>query len=168
MIYPPLLPIAPCLTLPNQYGSLQNQLHLAVRQIFANLPVTPLLVNSPEIGRLLGQMEQLIPNLFNLDIEVDYPCIASLPNSEQPIQIRTNLFFGKKSTRLIDWAIRPAEVCRRDKLKLWIAAEYLEIKPHNLTLTAIALHPNQPAQRFDFRWSQYLHNSTTKDLQSLI
>lgn len=152
----------------------QNNFQLVMKQIFLGLPVQPLLAAHPQINAWVNQVRSLAPKIFKLKqdqllIDTQFSAALPLDNDTKVIQICTNVVFEKnKSVRLIEWAIRRPNLIWYDRVKLWVASDYLMIPPQNLRLTILALHPTISAKKRSYCWSQKQHEKTRCWLTSVL
>ncbi|MDF5732601.1 MAG: hypothetical protein PUP92_32555 [Rhizonema sp. PD38] len=160
-------------TLTSSTNHEQKNLQLVIKQIFLELPVKPLLDAHPQINQWVDQVRSLIPEIFTLKkdkllIDAHFSAALQLNDNKAVIDISTNAAFGKKSVRLIEWAVRQPRLNWYDKVKLWVTSEYLMIPPEQLQLTILALHPKQAAKKYEIYWNQKQHEKTKKWLVSVL
>jgi len=166
----------------------QEHLQLLIKQMLMGLPVQPILDSHPQYQQWVFQLKELSPTLFlpQRKLFVDIPLQAKLDltkrrvteenSSPSPspspsfkvIQVRANIGLVKETTKLFEWAIRHPVLTWQDRVKLWVAAEFFEIEPHNLQLIVLALHPTRPAQKVQFAWDRKQHRQVKNWLLTAI
>jgi len=166
----------------------QEHLQLLIKQMLMGLPVEPILDSHPQYQQWVFQIKELSPTLFlpQRKLFVDIPLQAKLDltkrrvteenSSPSPsaypsfkvIQVRANIGLVKETTKLFEWAIRHPVLTWQDRVKLWVAAEFLEIEPHKLQLIVLALHPTRPAQKVQFAWDRKQHRQVKNWLLTAI
>ncbi|NES98742.1 MAG: hypothetical protein F6K32_26940 [Desertifilum sp. SIO1I2] len=146
----------------------QQQFKLLVKQMLMGLPVEPILNNYPQFRQWILELQELSPSLFvpRKKLSVDLPLTARLelnsssPSSFKVIEVRTNVGLFKGKERLFEWGIRNPILSYSDRVKLWVATERFQLKPDEMQLTVLALHPTKAAQKVVFSWNHKQHKRT--------
>lgn len=152
----------------------QHHFQLAIKQTCMKLPTEPLLVAHPQIDRWIMEVSFLFPEVFEWEppqFLVDTQFIAKLCTKKKDtcVQINTNAaFFRNGYVNLIEWTIRHPALNWSDRVKLWVATEYLSLPPENLKLTILALHPTHPGKRHEISWDTQQHEETRDWLMSVL
>ncbi|HAZ48765.1 MAG TPA: hypothetical protein DDW76_09590 [Cyanobacteria bacterium UBA11369] len=152
----------------------QQHFQLAMKQTCMKLPTEPLLDAHPQIDRWIMEVGLLFPKVFEWEppqFLVDTQFIAKLCTKKKDtcVQINTNAVFHRNGyVNLIEWAIRHPVLNWSDKVKLWVATEYLSLPPENLKLTILALHPTHPGKRYEISWDSQQHEETRNWLVSVV
>ncbi|WP_019488133.1 hypothetical protein [Kamptonema formosum] len=153
----------------------QQHFQLAMKQTCMKLPTEPLLDSHPQIDRWIMEIGLLFPEVFEWkppQFLVDTQFITKLCTKNEKavcLQINTNAAFLRNGyVNLIEWAIRHPALNWSDKLKLWIATEYLSLPPEKLKLTILALHPTYPGKRHEISWDSQQHQETKDWLISVL
>ena len=148
---------------------LHEQLHLVIKQKRLGLNVQPLLTANPLLNYCLEQLESLLVGIFEprKKLFIDSTLTNQL-TSDLIINVHTNIGIVKGFPRLIEWGIRVPKLNWQDNIKLWVATDYFQIKPHQLKLTVLALHPNQKAAKCSYRWSNEQQKQTEYHLIKLL
>ncbi|AFZ11395.1 hypothetical protein Cri9333_0424 [Crinalium epipsammum PCC 9333] len=156
----------------NQYEQ-QFQFQLAVKQLLLKLPVEPILESYPQVKNWVEKIQQLLPSLFTisaekLHLDTAFSQSINVGETNACLQISTNAIFKRKSTILIEWAIRKPTVNWADKTKLWVACEYLSIPPESLKLVVLAVNSELPAKSLIIRWNEGEHKTTGNWLKNKV
>lgn len=152
----------------------QQHFQLVMKQTCLKLPTEPLLVAHSQIDRWIMEVNLLFPEVFEWEppqFLVDTQFITQLCTDEKNlcVQVNTNAaFLGNRTVNLIEWAIRHPSLNWSDKVKLWVAANYLSLPPENLKLTILALHPTHPGKRHEISWDERQHLETRDWLVSVL
>lgn len=152
----------------------QQNFQLAMKQTCMKLPTEPLLISHPKIDRWMMEVGFLFPEIFEwkpTQFLVDTQFIAKLCINQKTVclQINTNVAFLKNGyVNLIEWAVRHPSLNWADKVKLWVAAEYISLPPKSLKLTILALHPTDPGQRHEITWDTQQHEETRDWLMTVL
>ena len=148
---------------------LYKQLDLVIKQKRLGLNVQPLLKADPLLNHCLEQLESLLVGIFepNRKLFIDSTLTNQL-TQDYTISIHTNIGMVKGFPRLIEWGIRMPQLNWQDRVKLWVATRYFQVKPHKLKLTVLALHPHQEAAKYTHRWSSEQQKQTENYLRKLL
>lgn len=153
--------------LPNDYKHLQQEFQLTVKQLLIGLPVEPILESYPQIKNWIDEMRELLPSLFTLStdklhLDTVFSQLISDGETSGCLQIHTNAVHKRKNTILIEWGIRQPTLSWIDRVKLWVACEYLGIAPEKLQLIVLACQPERTTERIITRWDLDKHQETKK------
>ena len=142
---------------------------LVMKQMFLGLPVEPLLMVHPHMGRWMRQMKKLAPELFQpkMKLLIDTQIVAPLAENAF-IQVHTNLGFRRGIPRLYEWAVRRPKLIWQDRIKLWAACEQYSVSPQLVQLIILALHPSKPVCRVKIGWNQEQHAQTQLWLSQIV
>jgi hypothetical protein len=151
----------------------QFQFQLAVKQLLLKLPVEPILESYPQVRDWVEEIRQLLPSLFTistekLHLDTTFSQSINVQETNVCLQINTNVIFKRKSTILIEWAIRKPTLNWADRTKLWVAAEYLSIPPESLKLIVLAVNSELPAEKLTIKWDEHQHKKTGNWLKQLL
>jgi hypothetical protein len=145
---------------------------LLMKQLFLGLPVQPLLDTHPLIARWVGEVQELVPELFQgrKRLWIDVPMLAPLRTEDTPIFIQAHVNYGLRQEipRLYEWGMRPAKIIWQDAVKLWVVAMYYAIPPEKLSLIVLALHPSRSTQKLRLQWNQEQQEQTQQWLVQLL
>jgi hypothetical protein len=153
--------------------NIQQQLQLIVKQKYLNLPIDKLLEENPLLASWIQELERLIPGIFKpkKKLYLDLNISARLDTSERDylwIQVPINLGVIKGRFRVIEWAVRQPKLSWQDRIKLWAATQYLQVKPERLAMTICAFSLTQSTQKITFNWSEEQHQNTQQYLVDLL
>ena len=151
---------------------LQSHLQLIIKQMHMGLPVQQILDNNPLLQQWVNQMQDLSPNLFkpHKKLFIDVPLVAKLNLPEQDIfiDICANVGIVKGKPRLFDWAVRHPVISWQDRVKLWVAAQYFDLKKSDMKMVILALHPSKSVEKLIAKWNQKQHQQTHRWLVNLL
>ena len=142
---------------------LQERLQLLVKQILMGLPVEPILNSHPQFQQWVFQLKELAPSLFlpQRKLFVDIPIQTKLDRTKRGvteensspsppfkvIQVRANVGLVKGTPKLFEWAIRHPVLTWQDRVKLWVAAEFFEIRASQATTDYFGTAPDSTSKK---------------------
>ena len=137
------------------------------------LPIEPILAAYPQMEEWLREMQELLPSLFKLPLNklhlnTTYSHAIAVNGTTQCIQVSSNAVYKKQKTLLIDWAIRQGRPRWSDNIKLWVATECLAVRPENIMLIILAVHPSEPATKLTINWDSEKHKKARKQVIKLL
>ena len=147
----------------------QQQFQLLMKQALFKLPVEPILAAHPQMAEWLNEVRSLLPSLFRipadkLHLDATFSHAIAVNGITQCIQVHSNAVYKKQKIILIDWAIRKPEPAWGDKVKLWVASEYLSVEPSSLSLIVLAVHAQRPANKLIINWTLEDHKKTRRQV----
>ena len=138
------------------------------------LPIELILAAYPQMEAWLSEMQELFPSLFRLSpsklhLNTHYSHAIAVNGTTQCIQISSNAaVYKKQKTLLIDWAIRQGKPRWSDNIKLWVASECLAVRPENIMLIILAVHPSEPTTKLTINWDSEKHKKASRQVIKLL
>lgn len=121
----------------------QQQFQQLVRQKRMGLNIKPLL--NPQLAVWLEQLESFIPGIFDprkkIYLDTRWQVQLQLEKVSHWLSVPINAGVVKNKVRLYEWRIGSAELVWSDRVKLWIACNYLQYPPEKLVIVICGFSP---------------------------
>ena len=148
----------------------QRQLQLLVRQKRMGLNIQPLLDDRLSIW--LEQLENFIPGIFDprkkIYLDTKWQARLMLESADYRLEVPINAGVVKNKVRLYEWRIGSAELIWSDRVKLWVACNYLQYPPKKLVIVICAFSGDRKGLVTKTRWNERDYNAIEGELKLLL
>ena len=147
----------------------QKQFQLLVKQKRMGLNIQPLLNDSFSIW--LKQLENFIPGIFDsrkkIYLDTRWQARLILEKADYRLEVPINAGVVKNKVRLYEWRIGSAELIWSDRVKLWVASNYLQYPPEKLVIVICAFSGDLDGRVIKIRWNERDYKAIEKEIKSL-
>lgn len=148
----------------------QRQFQLLVKQKRMGLNIQPLLNDSFSIW--LEQLESFIPGIFDprkkIYLDTRWQARLILEKADYRLEVPINAGVVKNKVRLYEWRIGSAELIWSDRVKLWVASNYLQYPPEKLVIVICAFSGDRNGRVTKTRWDERDYNAIEGELKLLL
>lgn len=148
----------------------QRQFQLLVRQKRMGLNIQPLLDRPLSIW--LEQLENFIPGIFDphkkIYLDTRWQTRLILKEADYRLEVPINAGVVKNKLRLYEWRIGSADLIWSDRVKLWVACNYLQYPPEKLVIVICAFSPQRNGRLTKIRWNERDYNAIEGELKLLL
>ncbi len=148
----------------------QKQFQLLVKQKRMGLNIQPLL-NKP-FSIWLKQLESFIPGIFDprkkIYLHTKWQARLMLEKADYRLEVPINAGIVKNKVRLYEWRIGSAELIWSDRVKLWVASNYLQYSPEKLVIVICAFSGDRNGRVTKTRWDERDYNAIEGELKLLL
>lgn len=135
------------------------------------LNVEPLL--DPQLKNWLEQLESFIPGLFEsrrkIYLDNRWKSRLQIERAVYWLEVPINVGIVNHKVRLYEWRIGHSNLNWQDRVKLWVACQYLQYQPKDLTLVISAFSPNSSRGKVKkITWSPKQHQLVEKSIKALL
>ena len=127
----------------SELSAQQQQFQLLVKQKRRGLNVEPLLNEQHLIW--LEQLESFIPGIFDprkkIYLDTRWQAQLQFELASHWLSVPINAGVVKNKVRLYEWRIGSADLIWSDRVKLWVACQYLQYQPEDLIMVICAFSP---------------------------
>ncbi|MGB5714733.1 MAG: hypothetical protein WBM44_27925 [Waterburya sp.] len=149
--------------------SIQQQFQQLVRQKRMGLNIKPLL--NPQLAIWLEQLESFIPGIFDprkkIYLDTRWQAQLQLEQVSHWLSVPINAGVVKNKVRLYEWRIGSAELSWHERVKLWIACNYLQYPPEKLVIVICGFSPQLNGRVTKTRWDERDYKAIEKEIKSL-
>lgn len=147
----------------------QRQFQLLVKQKRMGLNIEPLLDDRLSIW--LEQLENFIPGIFDprkkIYLNTKWQARLMLESADYRLEVPVNAGVVKNKVRLYEWRIGSAELIWSDRVKLWVACNYLQYPPEKLVIVICAFSGDRNGRVIKIRWNERDYKAIEKEIKSL-
>ncbi len=147
----------------------QQQFQQLVRQKRMGLNIEPLL--NSQLAVWLEQLESFIPGIFDprkkIYLDTRWQAQLQLEEVSHWLSVPINVGVVKNKVRLYEWRIGSAELIWSDRVKLWIACNYLQYPPEKLVIVICGFSPQLNGRVSKTRWNERDYKAIEKEIKSL-
>lgn len=147
----------------------QKQFQLLVKQKRMGLNIQPLLDDSFSIW--LEQLENFIPGIFDpgkkIYLDTRWQARLMLESADYRLEVSVNAGVVKNKVRLYEWRIGSADLIWSDRVKLWVACNYLQYPPEKLVIVICAFSGDLDGRVIKIRWNERDYKAIEKEIKSL-
>ena len=147
----------------------QKQFQLLVKQKRMGLNIQPLLDDSFSIW--LEQLENFIPGIFDsrkkIYLDTRWQARLILEKADYRLEVPINAGVVKNKVRLYEWRIGSADLIWSDRVKLWVASNYLQYPPEKLVIVICAFSGDLDGRVIKIRWNERDYKAIEKEIKSL-
>ena len=149
----------------------QKQFQLLVKQKRMGLDIEPLLNKQHSVW--LEQLESFIPGIFNprkkiyLNTKWQAKLMLELEEADYRLEVSINAGVVKNNIRLYEWRMGSAELIWSDRIKLWVACNYLQYSPEKLVIVICAFSGDLDGRVIKIRWNKRDYKAIEKEIKSL-
>ncbi|MEO0926105.1 MAG: hypothetical protein AAFY63_09560 [Cyanobacteria bacterium J06643_13] len=147
----------------------QQQFQQLVRQKRMGLNIEPLL--NSQLAVWLEQLESFIPGIFDprkkIYLDTRWQAQLQLEEVSHWLSVPINVGVVKNKVRLYEWRIGSAELIWSDRVKLWIACNYLQYPPEKLVIVICAFSPQLNDRVTKTRWDERDYKAIEKETKIL-
>lgn len=147
----------------------QKQFQLLVKQKRMGLDIQPLLDDSFSIW--LKQLENFIPGIFDsrkkIYLDTRWQARLILEKADYRLEVPINAGVVKNKVRLYEWRIGSADLIWSDRVKLWVACNYLQYPPEKLVIVICAFSGDLDGRVIKIRWNKCDYMAIEKEIKSL-
>ncbi len=148
----------------------QRQFQLLVKQKRMGLNIKPLLNDSFSIW--LEQLESFIPGIFDprkkIYLDTRWQARLTLEKADYRIEVPINAGVVRNKVRLYEWRIGSVEINWSDRVKLWVASNYLQYQPKDLVTIICAFSPEHNGHVKKTRWNDRDYCAIERELKLLL
>ena len=148
----------------------QKQFQLLVKQKRMGLDIDPLLTKPLSIW--LEQLESFIPGIFDprkkIYLDTRWQARLILESADYRLEVPINAGVVKNKVRLYEWRIGSADLIWSDRVKLWVACNYLQYPPEKLVIVICAFSGDRKGLVTKTRWNERDHNAIEEELKLLL
>ena len=152
------------------YSAQQRQFQLLVKQKRMGLNVEPLLDEQHSIW--LEQLENFIPGIFDphkkIYLDTKWQARLMLEDASYRLEVPINAGVVTNKVCLYEWRIGSAELIWSDRLKLWVACNYLQYPPEKLVIVICGFSPQRNGHVNKTRWNERDYNAIEEELKLLL
>ncbi|MBE9048677.1 hypothetical protein IQ255_30595 [Pleurocapsales cyanobacterium LEGE 10410] len=147
----------------------QQQFQQLVRQKRMGLNIEPLL--NSQLAVWLEQLESFIPGIFDprkkIYLDTRWQAQLQLEEVSHWLSVPINAGVVKNKVRLYEWRIGSAELIWSDRVKLWIACNYLQYPPEKLVIVICGFLPQLNGRVTKTHWDERDYKAIEKEIKSL-
>ncbi len=147
----------------------QKQFQLLVKQKRMGLNIQPLLTKPLSIW--LKQLENFIPGIFDsrkkIYLDTRWQARLILEKADYRLEVPINAGVVKNKVRLYEWRIGSADLIWSDRVKLWVASNYLQYPPEKLVIVICAFSSDLDGRVIKIRWNERDYKAIEKEIKSL-
>ena len=162
------LPLSNAVTSTN--SAQQRQFQLLVKQKRMGLNIQPLL-NKP-FSIWLEQLENFIPGIFDprkkIYLHTKWQARLMLESADYRLEVPINAGVVKNKVRLYEWRIGSADLIWSDRVKLWVACNYLQYPPEKLVIVICAFSGDRNGLVTKTHWNERDYNAIEGELKLLL
>ena len=148
----------------------QKQFQLLVKQKRMGLDVDPLLTNPLSIW--LEQLENFIPGIFDprkkIYLDTKWQARLILEKADYRLEVPINAGVVKNKVRLYEWRIGSADLIWSDRVKLWVACNYLQYPPEKLVIVICAFSGDRNGLVTKTHWNKRDYKAIEGELKLLL
>lgn len=148
----------------------QQQFQQLVRQKRMGLNIEPLL--NSQLAVWLEQLESFIPGIFDphkkIYLDTRWQAQLQLEEVSHWLWVPINAGVVKNKVRLYEWRIGSAELSWHERVKLWIACNYLQYPPKKLVIVICGFSPQLNGRVTKTRWNERDYNAIEEELKLLL
>jgi hypothetical protein len=148
----------------------QRQFQLLVKQKRMGLNVEPLLNKQHSVW--LEQLENFIPGIFDprkkIYLDTKWQARLILEKADYRLEVPINAGVVKNKVRLYEWRIGSADLIWSDRVKLWVASNYLQYPPEKLVIVICAFSGDLDGRVIKIRWNERDYNAIEGELKLLL
>ena len=148
----------------------QKQFQLLVKQKRMGLDVDPLLTKPLSIW--LEQLESFIPGIFDprkkIYLDTRWQARLILEKADYRLEVPINAGVVKNKVRLYEWRIGSADLIWSDRVKLWVACNFLQYPPEKLVIVICAFSGDRDSRVIKIRWNERDYKAIEGELKLLL
>ena len=148
----------------------QKQFQLLVKQKRMGLNIQPLLTKPLSIW--LKQLENFIPGIFDprkkIYLDTKWQARLILEKADYRLEVPINAGVVKNKVRLYEWRIGSADLIWSDRVKLWVASNYLQYPPEKLVIVICAFSGDRNGLVTKTHWNERDYNAIEGELKLLL
>ena len=148
----------------------QKQFQLLVKQKRMGLNIQPLLTKPLSIW--LKQLENFIPGIFDsrkkIYLDTRWQARLILEKADYRLEVPINAGVVKNKVRLYEWRIGSADLIWSDRVKLWVACNFLQYPPEKLVIVICAFSGDRDCRVIKIRWNERDYKAIEGELKLLL
>ncbi len=148
----------------------QQQFQLLVRQKRLGLNIDSVL--DDRLSVWLEELEGFVPGIFDprkkIYLSTSWQARLMLEDADYRLEVPINAGVVKDKIRLYEWRIGGAELIWSDRVKLWVACNYLQYLPEKLVIVICAFSSNHDSSLTKIRWNKHDYQAIEKEIKSLL
>ena len=148
----------------------QQQFQQLVRQKRMGLNIQPSL--NPQLTIWLEQLEGFIPGLSDprkkIYLNTRWQAQLLFESEDYWLSVPVNAGVVRNKVRLYEWRIGSVELNWSDRVKLWVACNYLQYQPKDLVTIICAFSPEHNGHVKKTRWNDRDYCAIERELKLLL